>query len=78
MNHTPVKVESASTTPHPAGGVVLLVCTEAGRGRLHFPESLARQLFVVTNRPEWRKPAPNLSEQAAAGAPLVKPSGALA
>lgn len=45
----PILVESASTTPHPAGGVVLLVCTAAGPGRLHFPEALARQLFVVTN-----------------------------
>jgi len=45
----PVLVETASTTPHPAGGVVLLVHTEAGPGLLVFPPALARALFVITN-----------------------------
>lgn len=42
-------MESASTTRLYDGRVVLLVRTEAGAGRLVFPASLARQLFVVTN-----------------------------
>lgn len=52
MSETPIPaatVESASTTRLFDGRVVLLVRTEAGPGRLVFPASLARQLFVVTN-----------------------------
>jgi len=51
MSIPTVTVESASTTPHPAGGVLLLVHTPAGVVRLHFPAPVATGLFVVTNAP---------------------------